>query len=77
MNLPVPAPKPPTATPPPDELLRRLEFLRDRLGPDKRMAMIGKLLVHLRDSVYPWMRILQKSDGTLEVTISRPPAGAE
>lgn len=84
-NLPVPPPRPPVppqrsanaAAAPTEELLRRLIFLRDKLSPEKRMQVIGKLMFHLRDSVYPHMRIMQRADGSLEVTISRPPADAE
>lgn len=77
MNLPAPVPKPPNVPPPTEEILRRLVFMRDKLAPEKRMQIIGNLMFHMRDAVYPWMRILRKADGSLEVTISRPPADAE
>ncbi|OXR46650.1 hypothetical protein B7C42_01624 [Nocardia cerradoensis] len=58
------------------DLLRRLDFLRDRLTPPQRMNMIAKLLVQFRDTIYPWMHILRRADGSLVVTINQPPADA-
>ncbi|KZM70771.1 hypothetical protein [Nocardia terpenica] len=75
-NLPAPdgfAPRP--GGPPSDDLLRRLELISSKVPPQRRLAMVGKLLAHIRANIYPWMHILQRADGSVVVTISPPPAG--
>lgn len=59
------------------DLLRRIAFLRDRTDDTQRFALIRKLLIALRDGLYPSMRILDKADGTVVVTITRPQAGGK
>lgn len=59
------------------DLLARLNFIGERTTPARRMNTIVKLLVHYRNTIYPWMHILQRADGSIVVTISQPPAGAE
>ncbi|MGW0052062.1 hypothetical protein [Nocardia nova] len=70
-------PAAPTASDIQGDLLRRLQWLAERLTPPMRQQMIGKLLVTFRDTIYPWMHVLQRADGSLVVTISRPPADAQ
>ncbi|MFI5542036.1 hypothetical protein ACIA5H_37305 [Nocardia sp. NPDC051900] len=75
MSLPVPIGQP--GGQPGDvqsDLLHRIGFIRDRLSHQQRFDMIGRLLVQLRDNLYPGMHILAKADGSLVVTIPRPQA---
>jgi hypothetical protein len=58
------------------EVSRRMEYLRDQVGPAQRFKILRDLLIRFRDTLYPWMRILDKADGSMVVTISRPPADA-
>lgn len=37
--------------------------------------LVVQLMIRTRDTLYPWMHILHRADGTVVVTISRPPAG--
>lgn len=74
-NLPTPGNRSGAGTPITDDLLKRLTFLENKLSHRQRFLMIGKLLSHFRNHLYPEMEIRHQADGTLVVTIPRPAGG--
>lgn len=48
--------------------------MNDRIGVGVNLDHMVRLLINLRTKVYPWMRILQRADGTVVVTLTPPPA---
>lgn len=59
------------------DLLRRIDYLKDKLSMGQRFTVLGTLLVTLRDTFYPHMHILMKADRSMVVTITRPPQAGD
>lgn len=57
--------------------IRKLSRIRDMLPPTTRFEMVRGMIIQLRDNFYSDMHILQRVDGSVVVTISRPQADGE
>lgn len=41
-----------------------------------RFETVVQIMIRMRKRLYPWMKIKNRADGTLEVIVSRPPGAS-